>query len=58
MGATQSWTTINLGQACFNPRTRDGRDRSNYDSQCGHRFVSIHAPAMGATFFNFKNINQ
>ena len=40
----------------FNPRARGGRD-SNIACNIGSRFVSIHAPAGGATFFVILNCN-
>ena len=48
-GRDNEWQTLGMLIQCFNPRARDGRD-------IGFVFVnmtldvSIHAPAMGATF--------
>ena len=33
---------------CFNPRAREGRDHKICNN-CGHKIVSTHAPARGAT---------
>ena len=36
-------------RSCFNPRPREGGDRSHRRRSCRRRRVSIHAPAKGAT---------
>ena len=36
----------------FNPRSREGSDRQGKKAQCTALFISIHAPAKGATNHN------
>jgi len=49
MGRDRDDTHVRRRKARFNPRARMGRDPTRHIGP-GRRFVSIHAPAWGATF--------
>ena len=56
-GATQPRVDCGLGDRCFNPRPREGGDRS-HDSERLPKRVSIHAPVKGATSNSHKKTRK
>ena len=56
-GARQDSGRAAYRARCFNPRAREGRDGVP-DNRLNRFFVSIHAPARGATYFALRDIRR